>query len=66
VKGFFEIVESSAKKGCWSDFDKIQFTVLKITEVAKAFYSSNPELQNTDISWENLWQNFCTDLGSQE
>jgi hypothetical protein len=58
VKEFFEIVESSAKIGCWTDFDKVQITVLKITEVAKAFYSSNPELQKTDISWENFKAKF--------
>jgi len=58
VKEFFEIVESSAKIGNWSEFDKIQITVLKLTEVAKAFYSSNPELQNTGISWENFKAKF--------
>ena len=51
-------MESSAKIGNWSEFDKIQITVLKLTEVAKAFYSSNPELQNTAISWENFKAKF--------
>jgi len=50
VKEFFELVESSAKIGNWSHFDKIQITVLKLTEIAKAFYSSNPELHSTDFS----------------
>jgi len=36
VKEFFEIVESSAKIRNWSEFDKIQITVLKLTEVAKS------------------------------
>jgi hypothetical protein len=54
VKEFFELVESSAKIGQWSEFDKIQITILKITDVAKAFYNSNPELHNTDISWKNF------------
>jgi hypothetical protein len=30
VKEFFESVDSSARIGNWSDFDKIQITVLKI------------------------------------
>jgi len=47
-------VESSAIIGNWSDFDRIQIAVLKLTEVAKAFYSSNPELHSTRISWENF------------
>jgi len=54
VKEFFESVESSAIIGNWSQSDKIQITVLKLTEVAKAFYSSNPELHSTSISWENF------------
>jgi len=58
VKEFFELMESSARIGCWSEFDKIQITVLKITDVAKAFYSSNPELHNTSILWENFKDKF--------
>ena len=58
VNEFFESVESSAKIGQWSEFDKIQITVLKLTDVAKAFYSSSPELHSTDISWENFKAKF--------
>jgi hypothetical protein len=58
VEEFFESVESSAKIGCWSDQDKIQISILKISEVAKAFYSSSPELHNADIPWENFKAKF--------
>jgi len=54
VKEFFESLESSAIIGNWSQFDKIQITVLKLTEVAKALYNSNPELHSTSTSWENF------------
>jgi len=54
VKEFFELVESSARIGCWSEFDKIQITILKLSDVAKIFCSSNPKLQKADISWENI------------
>jgi len=47
-------VESSAIIGNWSQFDKIQIRVLNLTEIAKAFYNSNPELHSTSISWENF------------
>ena len=47
-------MESSAIIGNWCQFDKIQITVLKLAEVAKAFYSSNPELHSTNISRENF------------
>ena len=42
-------MELSTIIGNWSDFDKIKITVLKITEVAKAFYSGNPELRSTNV-----------------
>jgi hypothetical protein len=58
VKEFFDSVESSAKIRNWSDFDKVQITALKLTEVAKAFYSSNPELHGASISWENFKAKF--------
>jgi len=58
VKEFFEPVESVAALGNWSETDKKQITVLKLTEVAKAFYSSNPELHDTSISWENFKTKF--------
>jgi hypothetical protein len=54
VREFSELVESSARIGCWSEFDRIQITILKHSDVAKVFYSSKPELQKTDISWENF------------
>ena len=62
VTEFFESVESSVTIRNWSQFDKILNTVLKLTEVAKAFYSSNPQLHSTSISCENLRPNVCTDL----
>jgi hypothetical protein len=58
VKEFFDSVESSGKIGNWSDFDKVQITALKLTEVAKAFYISNPELHSASISWENFKAKF--------
>jgi len=50
VKEFFESGESSAITGNWSDFNRIEITVLKLTEIAKAFYNNNPELHSTNIS----------------
>ena len=53
-----EIMESSKIIGISNAFDKIQITVLKITEFAKAFYSSNPKLHNPGISWQNVKAKF--------
>jgi hypothetical protein len=57
VKEIFELVES-ARIGCSSEFDKIQITILNLSDFAKIFYSSNPELQKADISWENFKAKF--------
>jgi hypothetical protein len=46
-------VESSAGIGNWNGVDKIQLSVLELSETAKAFYSSNLELYASDISPEN-------------
>jgi hypothetical protein len=54
VKDFFDSVESSAKVGKWTDTDKIRITVLKLTEVAEAFYCSLVELQSADITWQDF------------
>ena len=61
VEEFFESVESSARIGNWSDPDKIQISILKISEVPKAFYSSSPELHKGDIPWEDFKAKICTD-----
>ena len=62
MKELFESLESLAIRGNWNGFERIQITVLKLTEVAKAFYISNPELHSTSIPWETLRSNFCTNL----
>jgi hypothetical protein len=58
VNEFLELVELSARVGSWNSVNKIQVTVLKLTEAAKAFYSSNLELYATGISWENFKDKF--------
>jgi len=58
VKEFFELVELSVRIGCWGEFDRIQITILKLSDVARIFYSSNLELQKADISWENFKAKF--------
>jgi hypothetical protein len=37
LQEFFNAIEGSAKVGNWSDADKIQVAVLKITDAARAF-----------------------------
>jgi hypothetical protein len=54
VNEFFEIVDSTARVGNWSETDKIQITVLKLTDTAKAFYSGSLELHAPDITWETF------------
>jgi hypothetical protein len=58
VKEFFESVESTAEIGNWSDSDRKQITILKLTEAARAFYSSNQELRSMTISWDDFKAKF--------
>jgi hypothetical protein len=46
---FFEAIEGTARIGNWSDADKIQVAVLKLTDTAKAYYSSTQELHASDV-----------------
>jgi hypothetical protein len=62
VHGFFETVENTAKVGNWGPTDKIQIVVLKLTEVAQAFYNSNSSTQ-TILLGKILRENFYTDSG---
>jgi hypothetical protein len=51
---FFEAVERSANIGNWSESDRIQVCVLKLTDAAKAFYKVSIDLCDPDISWQNF------------
>jgi hypothetical protein len=51
---FFESIESTARVGNWTETDKIQIAILKLTDSAKSFYSGNLELHSPDITWENF------------
>jgi hypothetical protein len=51
---FFEAIESTARVRNWTEADKIQIAILKLTDLAKAFYSGNLELHSPDIAWENF------------
>jgi len=66
VMEFFESVESSAIIGNWSQFDKIQITVLKLTEVQRHFVAVTHNYTVQAFQGKTLWPNFCTDLEMSE
>jgi hypothetical protein len=51
---FFEAIEGTARIGNWSDADKIQVAVLKLTDAAKAYYSSAQELHSSEVTWQQF------------
>jgi hypothetical protein len=51
---FFEAIEGTARLGNWSDADKIQVAVLKLTDAAKAFYSSAHEFHSSEVTWQQF------------
>jgi hypothetical protein len=58
IHEFFDAVESTARTGNWRDSDKIIITVLKLTEVAKAFYASSVHLLRAEVTREALKAKF--------
>ena len=58
IQEFFEIIEDSAKIGNWSEADQILVCALKLTDTARAFYSSTPELRDPAITWLALKAHF--------
>jgi hypothetical protein len=58
VDEFFDTVGSLARIGNWSDSDKIRITVLKLTDVARVFYSSSEELKSAEITWDTFEARF--------
>src|SRR5215470_18879002 len=51
---FFDAIEGTARIGNWSDADKLQVAVLKLTDAAKAYYSSSQELHASDVTWSQF------------
>jgi hypothetical protein len=49
---FIEAVETAADVGRWSNEDKVRIATLKLTDAAKAFYNTTPELQGKKVTWE--------------
>jgi hypothetical protein len=48
---FFEIIESNARVGNWSQEDLIRKAAMKLTDVARVFYNATLELHDKDIAW---------------
>jgi hypothetical protein len=46
---FFEAVETAARIGRWSEADKVSLAALKLSDAAKAFYNSKPELHQPGV-----------------
>jgi hypothetical protein len=51
---FFESVESAALVGNWSDGDKVRITCLKLTDTARQFFNTSPDLRKTDVTWDTF------------
>ena len=57
---FFEIIDSSAAIGNWSEADRKQICALKLTDAARAFYNATPELRDPAITWQNFKARFLS------
>ena len=57
---FFEAIEGTAKIGNWTEADKIQVCVLRLTDNARDFYRATPELKDPNVTWDNFKAHFQT------
>ena len=48
---FFEILESTARVGNWSQDDLIRTAAMKLTDVATVLYNGNLKLHKKDVTW---------------
>jgi hypothetical protein len=55
---FFEAIEGTSRVGNWSETDKIQVAVLKLTEVARTFYNTELSLHSSDVTWVRFKEAF--------
>ena len=58
LQEFFEAIDGSAKLGNWTDTDKIQVAVLRLTDVAKSFFNAELELHASDVTWARCKEAF--------
>jgi len=49
---FFEAIEGTAKIRNWTEADKIQVCVLRLTDNVRDFYRATPELKDPNVTWE--------------
>ena len=54
LEEFFSSIEGSAKIGHWAETDCLQVAVLKLTETARTFYFSCPELHGETVTWHTF------------
>jgi hypothetical protein len=48
---FFEILESTARVGNWTQEDVIRISAMRLTDVAIIFYNGTVELHGNDVNW---------------
>ena len=58
LEEFFSSIEGSTKIGCWEYRDLLQVAALKLTDGAKLFYSTCPELHSENVTWETFKEVF--------
>ena len=51
---FFEAIDIAALIGCWSEADMVQLAILRLSNIARAFYDGTRELHDRNITWANF------------
>jgi plasmid stability protein len=51
---FFSSIEAAARLGNWTDLNKREVCIFKLTDTAKAFYDATSELHSSSRAWDNF------------
>jgi hypothetical protein len=55
---FFEAIDSAARIGNWTDPDRLQIAVIKLTDSARAFYNGSSEVHELNVTWATFKTTF--------
>jgi hypothetical protein len=58
LEEFLSSIERAARDGMWEDSDIFQVTILRLSDVAKKFYSGCLVLRTEDVTWQKFKEVF--------
>jgi hypothetical protein len=54
LEEFISSIEGAARVGFWEDSDRLQVTILRLTDAAKQFYNGCLEVHSQGVTWQTF------------